>query len=165
MKHAFVLAALLAASLSPMSARAEGSGAPASAMVIKRNGAQPSVKGPAANFVGVVRVDPLLSAQDPSRISVASVTFEPGARSAWHTHPVGQILIVTAGLGWVQQEGGPVEEIRPGDVVWTPPGVKHWHGASPTTSMTHTTIQESVGGRVVDWMEPVSDAQYRRTTP
>ncbi|MHC2620261.1 quercetin dioxygenase-like cupin family protein [Bradyrhizobium huanghuaihaiense] len=129
---------------------------------IKRNGSRPSQKGPADWFTGTVRIDPLFQAPDPARVAAGQVTFEPGARTAWHTHPLGQTLIVTAGLGWVQREGGPVEEIRPGDVVWFPPGLKHWHGASPTTAMTHIAIQESVGGKNVDWMEKVSDEQYRR---
>jgi quercetin dioxygenase-like cupin family protein len=130
-------------------------------MDIKRNGLQPSAKGPAHWFTGSVRVDPLFQASDPARGAGASVTFEPGARTAWHTHPLGQTLIVTAGLGWVQHDGGPIEEIRPGDVVWFPPGEKHWHGATSTTAMTHIAIQESLNGKVVDWMEKVSDAQYR----
>ena len=131
-------------------------------MEIKRGGSQPSRKGPSETFTGTVRVDPLFSAQDPARTSGASVTFEPGARTAWHTHPLGQTLIVTSGLGWVQHWGGPVEEIRPGDVVWFPPGEKHWHGATPTTPMTHIALQERLDGKVVDWMEQVSDAQYGR---
>ena len=131
-------------------------------MRITRSGTQPSQKGPAEWFIGLVRVDPLFQASDPSRASGASVTFEPGARSAWHTHPLGQVLIVTSGVGRVQQQGGPVEEIRAGDVVWTPPGVKHWHGASPTTAMTHIAIQEALDGKVVEWMEKVTDAQYGR---
>jgi quercetin dioxygenase-like cupin family protein len=110
----------------------------------------------------MVRVDPLFPARDPGRTSGGSVTFEPGARSAWHTHPLGQILIVTAGVGRVQQWGGLAQEIRPGDIVWIPPGVKHWHGAAPTTAMTHIAIQEHVDGKVVDWMEKVSDEQYGR---
>jgi len=130
-------------------------------MEIKRNGSQPSGKGPSDYFTGTVRVDPLFSAPDPARIRGASVTFEPGARTAWHTHPLGQTLIVTAGLGRVQREGGPVEEIRPGDVVWFAPGEKHWHGASPTTAMTHIALQEALDGKVVDWMEKVTDAQYQ----
>jgi len=132
-------------------------------MQIKRNGTQPSGKGPADYFTGTVRVDPLFEAPEPGRVRGAHVTFEPGARTAWHTHPLGQTLIVTSGLGWVQQWGGPVEEIRPGDVVWFPPGEKHWHGASPTTAMTHIAIQEALDGKVVDWMEKVSDEQYRAT--
>ena len=130
-------------------------------MDIKRNGAQPSAKGPADWFTGTVRIDPLFQAPDPARVAGASVTFEPGARTAWHTHPLGQTLIVTFGVGRVQRWGGPVEEIRPGDVVWFPPGEKHWHGASPTKAMMHIAIQEGLNGKVVDWMEQVSDAQYR----
>ncbi|OSJ18209.1 cupin [Bradyrhizobium canariense] len=129
---------------------------------IKRNGSRPSQKGSEDWFTGNVRVDPLFQAPDPARVGAGQVTFEPGGRTAWHTHPLGQTLIVTAGLGWVQREGGPVEEVRPGDVVWFPPGLKHWHGASPVTAMTHIAIQESVGGRNVDWMEKVSDEQYRK---
>jgi quercetin dioxygenase-like cupin family protein len=132
-------------------------------MEIKRNGTQASVKGPADWFTGTVRIDPLfLKADDPARATGASVTFEPGARTAWHTHPLGQTLIVTAGCGLVQREGGPIEEIRPGDVVWFPPGEKHWHGASPATSMTHIAIQEQLDGKAVDWLEKVSDEQYGR---
>jgi quercetin dioxygenase-like cupin family protein len=130
-------------------------------MEVKRNGSQPSGRGPADYFTGSVRVDPLFQAPDPARARGASVTFEPGARTAWHTHPLGQTLIVTSGRGWVQAWGGPVEEIHPGDVVWFPPGEKHWHGATPTTAMTHIAIQEALDGKVVDWMEQVSDAQYR----
>jgi quercetin dioxygenase-like cupin family protein len=129
-------------------------------MDIKRSGSQPSGKGPADYFTGTVRVDPLFKATDPARVVGASVTFEPGARTAWHTHPLGQTLIVTSGIGRVQCEGGPIEEIRPGDVIWFPPGEKHWHGAAPTTPMTHLAIQEALGGKTVDWMEKVSDAQY-----
>jgi quercetin dioxygenase-like cupin family protein len=131
-------------------------------MEIKRNGSQPSGKGPSEYFTGTARVDPLCSAPDPARVAGASVTFEPGARTAWHTHPLGQTLIVTAGCGWVQREGGLVEEVRPGDVVWFSPGEKHWHGATATTAMTHIAIQERLDGKVVDWMEQVSDEQYRR---
>ena len=127
---------------------------------ITRLGTQPSMKGPADWFTGSVRIDPLFPANAPARAAAASVTFEPGARTAWHTHPLGQTLIVTAGLGWAQCEGGPVEEIRPGDVVWFPPGEKHWHGASPATAMTHIAIQEVQDGKVVDWLEQVSDTQY-----
>jgi len=130
-------------------------------MEIKRNGSQPSGKGPADWFTGTVRVDPLFQANNSTRAAGASVTFEPGARTAWHTHPVGQTLIVTAGLGRVQREGGPIEEIRPGDVVSFAPGEKHWHGASPTTAMTHIAIQEDHDGKVVDWMEHVSNEQYQ----
>lgn len=131
-------------------------------MRITRSSARPSQKGPAEWFTGSVRVDPLFQAIDPSRASGAQVTFEPGARSAWHTHPLGQVLIVTSGVGRIRQWGGPVEEIRAGDVVWTPPGVKHWHGASPTTAMTHIAIQEQLEGKVVEWMEEVTDEQYGR---
>ena len=130
-------------------------------MQITRSGAQPSGKGPAEYFTGTVRIDPLFSAPDPARVAGASVTFEPGARTVWHTHPLGQILIVTSGLGWVQREGGPVEEVRPGDVVWFPPGEKHWHGATATTAMTHIAIQERLAGKAVDWLEHVTDSQYR----
>ena len=130
-------------------------------MDIKRVGSQPSGKGPADWFTGMVRVDPLFAAPDPARVSGALVTFEPGARTAWHTHPLGQTLIVTAGSGWVQRHGGPVEEIHPGDVVWFPPGEKHWHGATATTAMSHIAIQEKLNGSVVDWLEQVSDADYR----
>ncbi|CAH2409283.1 (R)-mandelonitrile lyase [Mesorhizobium escarrei] len=130
-------------------------------MKITRVGSQPSGPGPADYFTGTVRIDPLFQAPEPARVGGASVTFEPGARTAWHTHPLGQTLIVTAGLGWVQREGAPIEEIRPGDVVWIPPGVKHWHGASATTAMTHLAIQESLDGKPVEWLEKVSDEQYR----
>jgi len=129
---------------------------------ITRSGSQSSARGPAEYFTGSVRVDPLFPATAPSRMSGGSVTFEPGARSAWHTHPVGQVLVVTAGVGWVQREGGPVEEMRPGDVVWIPPGLRHWHGAAATTGVTHIALQEHVGGQAVIWMEKVSDEQYRR---
>jgi quercetin dioxygenase-like cupin family protein len=131
-------------------------------MEIKRSGSQPSRKGPAEYFTGAVRVDPVFQTPDPGRVSGNSVTFEPGARTAWHTHPLGQTLIVTSGCGWTQREGGPIEEIRPGDVVWFPPGEKHWHGATPTTAMTHIAIQEALNGKAVDWMDKVSDAQYRK---
>ena len=129
---------------------------------IKRNGSQPSGKGPADWFTGSVRIDPLIQPKEPARVASSSVTFEPGARTAWHTHPLGQTLIVTAGVGWVQREGGAIEEIRPGDVVWFPPGLKHWHGASPTVAMTHIAIHEQLNGKAVDWMEKVGDEQYRR---
>jgi len=129
---------------------------------ITRNGSQVPTKGPAEYFTGTVRIDPLFNANDPLRASGARVTFEPGARTAWHAHPFGQILIVTAGSGWVQQWGGPVEEIREGDVVRIPPGVKHWHGATATTAMTHIALQEPRDGKSADWMEKVSDEQYRR---
>jgi quercetin dioxygenase-like cupin family protein len=131
-------------------------------MEIKRSGSEPSRKGPAEYFTGSVRIDPLFEAPDPTRVSGASVTFEPGARTAWHTHPRGQTLIVTAGYGWAQREGGPVEDIRPGDVVWFPPGEKHWHGATPTTAMTHIAIQQALDGKVANWLENVSDEEYRK---
>jgi quercetin dioxygenase-like cupin family protein len=131
-------------------------------MQVIRSGSRPSVKGPADYFTGAVRVDPLFQAGDPARVSGGHVTFEPGARSAWHTHPLGQTLIVTSGLGWAQAVGGPIEEIRPGDVVWFPPGLKHWHGATPTTAMTHIAITEFQSGKNVDWLEKVSNEQYRR---
>ena len=131
-------------------------------MEIKRIGTQPSGKGPADWFTGSVRVDPLFQAPDPAVVSGAVVTFEPGARTAWHTHPLGQTLIVTAGCGWVQREGGAVEEIHPGDVVWFSPAEKHWHGATPTTALTHIAIQERKEGKTVDWLEHVTDEQYKR---
>jgi quercetin dioxygenase-like cupin family protein len=127
---------------------------------IKRVGTQASGKGPADWFTGIVRIDPFFQAPNPARVSGASVTFEPGARTAWHTHPLGQTLIVTAGAGWVQLEVGPVRNIRPGDVVWFAPGERHWHGATSTTAMTHIAIQEKLDGKVVDWMEQVTDEQY-----
>ncbi len=130
-------------------------------MDIKRAGSQPSAKGPSEWFTGTVRIDALFQAPDPARAVGASVTFEPGARTAWHTHPLGQTLIVTTGCGLVQREAGPIEEIRPGDVVWIPPGEKHWHGATAMTAMTHIAIQEQLNGQLVEWMEKVSDAQYQ----
>jgi quercetin dioxygenase-like cupin family protein len=158
---------VLALAFAQNGARAAGSGEPAAAsaasapkLVVARNGSQPSSKGPAENFTGSVRVDPLFQAQEPSRTSGAYVTFEPGARSAWHTHPLGQTLIVTAGSGRVQLWGGALEEIRPGDVVSILPGQKHWHGASPTTGMTHIAMTGQLDGKRVEWMEKVSDAQY-----
>ncbi len=129
-------------------------------MEIKRNGSQMSVKGPSDWFTGTVRIDPLFQANAPARAVAASVTFEPGARTAWHTHPLGQTLIVTAGCGWVQHWGGAIEKVLPGDVVWFSPGEKHWHGAGSNTAMTHIAIQEQLDGKVVDWMEMVSDEQY-----
>jgi 4-carboxymuconolactone decarboxylase len=147
---------------------ASGAGAPPPAsgeesqmIKITRRGTQPSRTGPADRFTGAVRIDPLFEAHDPSHSAGSSVTFAPGARTAWHSHPVGQILIVTAGVGRVQQWGGPMEEIRQGDVVWIPGGVKHWHGAAPTIALTHIGISEQLAGRTVDWLEPVSDAEYR----
>ena len=138
-------------------------------MEIKRNGAQPSGKGPAEYFTGTVRIDPLFEAPElstaslrPAPVRGANVTFEPGAHTAWHTHPLGQTLIVTSGLGWAQRWGDSIEEIRPGDVIWFAPNEKHWHGATPTTAMTHIAIQEALNGKVVEWMEHVTDEQYRR---
>src|SRR5947209_10702811 len=130
-------------------------------MELKRAGSQASIKEGAENFTGNVRIDPLNSPPAPARVSGASVTFEPGARTAWHMHPLGQTLIVTAGSGRAQRWGGPIEQIRPGDVVWIPPGEKHWHGAAPTTAMTHIAIQEHLKGKVVDWIEKVSDEEER----
>ena len=153
---ATTILALLPLALAPAQAAEEASG-----VSVTRSGAQPSLRGPAATFTGAVRVDPLFAAQAPSSTSGGLVTFEPGARSAWHTHPLGQTLIVTAGLGWVQHWDGPRQEIRPGDVVRIPPGVKHWHGATATTGMSHIAIQEQADGVAVAWMEQVSDAQYR----
>lgn len=130
-------------------------------MDIKRSGSQPSGRGPAEYFTGAVRIDPLFEASEPARVVGASVTFEPGARTAWHSHPLGQTLIVTAGYGLARRWGGPIEDIRPGDVIWFPPGEKHWHGATLTTALTHIAIQERLDGRTVDWMEQVSDEQYQ----
>ena len=129
-------------------------------MEIKRSGSQPSGKGSAEYFTGTVRLDPLFEAPDPARARGASVTFEPGARTAWHTHPLGQTLIVTAGCGLAQRWGGPIEQIRPGDVIWFPPGEKHWHGAGPNTGMVHIAMQEALDGKHVEWMEHVTDAEY-----
>jgi len=130
-------------------------------MDIQRNGSRPSGKGPAEWFTGNVRVDPLFEAPDPARVRGAAVTFEPGARTAWHSHPLGQTLIVISGCGRTQRWGGPIEEIHPGDVVWIPPGEKHWHGAGPTTAMAHFAIQEHLNGKTANWMEKVSDEQYQ----
>lgn len=129
-------------------------------MEIKRNGSRPSAKGPEEYFTGTVRIDPLFEASEPARVVSVCVTFEPGSRTAWHTHPLGQTLIVTSGVGRAQRWGGPVEEIRPGDVIWFSPGEKHWHGASPATPMTHIAIQEKSDGKTADWMEHVSDNEY-----
>jgi quercetin dioxygenase-like cupin family protein len=129
---------------------------------ITRSGSQQPIKGPAEYFTGSIQVEPLFPVRDPSRTSGGKVTFAPGARSAWHTHPLGQTLIVTEGTGWIQQLGGPIEEIRKGDVIWIPPGVKHWHGARPNTAMTHIAIQEQLSGKAVEWMEKVTDDQYRK---
>lgn len=131
-------------------------------MKVTRVGSQPSAKGPAEWFTGTVRIDQPFQAPDPARVAGAVVTFEPGARTAWHTHPLGQTLIVTAGFGWAQRDGGTVEEIRRGDVVWFEPGEKHWHGATPGTAVTHIAIQEKLDGRAVDWLEKVSDQQYQK---
>jgi quercetin dioxygenase-like cupin family protein len=131
-------------------------------MDIRRAGAEPSAKGSGDWFTGTVRIDPLFSPPDPARVTGSLVTFEPCARTAWHTHPLGQTLIVMSGLGWTQREGGPVEEIRPGDVVWFAPGERHWHGASATAAMSHIAIQEKLNGSPVNWLEHVSDADYRR---
>ena len=131
-------------------------------MDVTRNGTQPSREDSSDWFTGPVRIDPLFDAKQPARAGSACVTFEPGARTAWHTHPLGQHLIITSGVGWVQEEGKPIQEVRPGDVVWFPPGVKHWHGASPANAMTHIAIQEAKDGSAVEWLEHVSDEQYRR---
>lgn len=131
-------------------------------MDIKRCGTQASTKGPTDYFTGTVRIDPVFQTDSPARTQGASVTFEPGARTAWHTHPLGQILIVTAGCGLTQRWGGPIEQIQPGDVIQIPPGEKHWHGATATTAMTHIAIQEKLDGKAVDWMEKVTDEQYRK---
>ena len=130
-------------------------------MDIKRSGSQPSNKGPADWFTGTVRIDSPFKGSDPARVTGAIVTFEPGARTAWHTHPLGQTLLVTAGCGWAQRWGGPIEEIRSGDVIWFPPGEKHWHGATAATAITHIAIQEQLDGKAVDWMEKVSAEQYQ----
>lgn len=156
-----ILALLFAGAAAAQPAGAGAEGGPAS-IRITRGGSQPSGKGPAQYFTGSVRVDPLSQAPQPARAGAASVTFEPGARTAWHTHPLGQTLVITEGLGWVQSEGGPVQEVRPGDVIWVPPGVRHWHGASPTTAMTHIAINELLDGKNVEWMEHVTDQQYRK---
>ena len=131
-------------------------------MEIARSGSQPSARGPENWFTGTVRIDPLFPVRAPARTAGNAVTFEPGARTAWHAHPLGQILVVTFGCGWVQRLGGPIEEIGPGDVVWFAPGEKHWHGASPTAAMTHIAIQEALDGKAVDWMEKVTDDEYRK---
>jgi quercetin dioxygenase-like cupin family protein len=130
-------------------------------MEITRLGSQPSMKGPAEWFTGNVRIDPLFQPNGHRRAAAARVTFEPGARTAWHTHPVGQTLVITSGIGLVQRQGGPIEEVRPGDIVWFPPNEKHWHGASPSMSMTHIATQEELNGKVVDWMEKVTDEEYQ----
>ena len=134
-------------------------------MIIHRVGSQPSQKGSPDYFTGAVRLDILNTAPAPARVACASVTFEPGARTAWHTHPLGQTLVVTAGMGWTQCQGGPIVEIRAGDVIWCPPGHRHWHGATPATGMTHIAIQEALDGRFVDWLEHVTDAEYLAGPP
>jgi quercetin dioxygenase-like cupin family protein len=131
-------------------------------MEIKRNGSQPSARGPAEYFTGAVRIDPLMNPPEPSRVAMALVTFEPGARTAWHTHPFGQTIIITSGFGWAQHEGGEIEEIRQGDVIYFAPQEKHWHGATPATAMSHIAIQEKLNGSPVDWMEQVTDEQYKK---
>lgn len=158
-----VIGAVCGARAAPEGGNEETAGATASAapLVIHRVGSQPSSPGPSRFFAGAVRVDPLHTATEPARVSTAFVGFEPGARSAWHTHPLGQTLIVTAGAGRLQRWGSPAEVIRPGDTVWIPAGVKHWHGASPTTGMTHIAVTETLDGRNVDWLEQVSEDQYR----
>lgn len=154
------IAGLSVATLIRVAARAADTPRKETNMQITRVGSQPSSKGPADWFTGTVRIDPLFSANAPARAAGAAVTFEPGARTAWHTHPFGQTLIVTFGVGRVQREGGPIEDIRPGDVVWFPPGEKHWHGAAPNNAMTHIAVQEALDGKVVEWMEKVSGEQY-----
>ncbi|MCD5996334.1 cupin domain-containing protein [Pseudomonas sp. CDFA 602] len=129
-------------------------------MTVVKNGEQASIIGAPTNFVGSARIDPLFAAQAPSKVSAGYVTFQPGARSNWHTHPQGQMLVVTTGSGWVQQEGAEKQVIKPGDVIWTPPGVKHWHGATSTTGVTHMAIQGTLDGKNVEWLEPVTEAQY-----
>jgi 4-carboxymuconolactone decarboxylase len=158
-----MLSLALLASACAKANRASATAAPhtdTQTIAIARSGSQPSRQGPVENFTGSVRVEPLFNATAPARASAARVTFERGARTAWHTHPLGQRLVVTAGAGWIQQWGGPIQEIRPGDVVWIPPGQKHWHGASATSSMTHIAIQEHLDGKTVDWMEHVTEGQY-----
>ncbi|MDX0931168.1 cupin domain-containing protein [Sinorhizobium medicae] len=154
------LAAMTAASL--VLAASSASAQSDQAITVTRTGSQPSTAGAAENFTGSVRVDDRFKGSGEARISGGTVTFEPGARTAWHTHPLGQTLIVTQGVGLVQREGGPVEEIRPGDTVWIPPGVKHWHGASPSVGMSHIAFSEALDGKTVEWMEQVSDEQYGR---
>jgi 4-carboxymuconolactone decarboxylase len=159
---AFAAAALSLSMFQPALAQ---TGAAPQGLEISRSGSRAPTQGPAENFTGSVRVDPLFQATEPGRTSGAYVTFSPGARSAWHTHPLGQTLVVTAGAGRVQRWGSPVQEMRPGDVVRIPPGVKHWHGAGPDNSMTHLAIQEQLDGKAVDWLEKVSDAQYGQAAP
>ena len=158
---ALTIPAALAAQAQPASTQ-EGS---ETKMEITRNGDQPSIEGPGDWFTGRVRIDHLFQASPPARAAGASVTFEPGARTAWHTHPLGQMLIITSGLGWVQQEGGAVEEVRPGDIVRIPAGEKHWHGATPTKAMTHIAIQEELDGKMVEWLEHVTEEEYVVSRP
>jgi quercetin dioxygenase-like cupin family protein len=132
-------------------------------MEVRKSGSQASTRGPAEWFTGEVSIEPLFEVREPARVRCAKVTFAPGARTAWHTHPLGQTLIVVSGVGWAQRDGGPIEEIRPGDVVWFAPGEKHWHGATPTTAMTHIAIQEALDGKAVEWMEKVNGEQYRKS--
>jgi quercetin dioxygenase-like cupin family protein len=155
-----VMASLFALGLAQVGHTQVSSGDRLQSIEINQNGSQPSTEGSADYFTGSVRINPLFPVHEPSRASGASVAFQPGARTAWHTHPLGQTLIVTDGIGWVQQWGEPIQEIRPGDVVWIPPDVKHWHGATATTAMTHIAIQEALNGSPVDWLEQVSDEQY-----
>lgn len=164
MKHVMTAAVplMLAATAFAQAGAGAATAAGASDMVIAHAGSQPSASGPAQNFTGSARIDPLFAPHAPSTMAGAAVTFEPGARSAWHTHPAGQVLVVTAGVGRIQQWGGPVREIRPGDVIWTPPGVQHWHGAAPATAMMHIALQEVRDGVAVQWMEKVADADYLR---
>ncbi|WP_178122580.1 (R)-mandelonitrile lyase [Pseudomonas izuensis] len=150
----FAIASTLGGPLTATAADSEAT------MSIVRNGEQASLIGAPSNFTGSARIDPLFPARAPSRVSAGYVTFQPNARSMWHTHPLGQTLVVTAGMGWIQQAGGDKQIIKPGDVIWTPPGVKHWHGATATTGMTHMAIQETLDGKNVEWLEPVTDAQY-----
>jgi quercetin dioxygenase-like cupin family protein len=156
--------ATLLASLLPLACAVVAAGAdkPAASQTVSVAGSQPAAKGPAEYFTGNARVEPLFAAKDTAPFSGAYVTFEPGARSAWHTHPAGQHLIVTHGVGWTQEWGGPIVEIRAGDVVWCPPAVKHWHGATPTTAMTHIALTGTAGGKNVEWLEKVSDEQYSK---
>jgi quercetin dioxygenase-like cupin family protein len=158
------VAGLAAAGVAVAQTPTDATQARSGTMQITRAGSQASRPGPTEYFTGAVRVDPLFPVREPGRASAGSVTFEPGARTAWHTHPLGQTLIITSGFGWVQREGGPIEEVRPGDVVWFPPGLRHWHGATPTTAMTHIAITEALDGKNVDWMEKVSDEQYRQAS-
>jgi quercetin dioxygenase-like cupin family protein len=158
---AICAASLLAAAYSPAFATSQDNPSEEAKMILTRNGSQPSIKGPDDWFVGSVRIDPIhLEAQEPSRLTSAIVTFEPGARTNWHTHPLGQLLIVTSGKGWTQCEGEPRVEINAGDTIWCPPGHKHWHGATSDTAMSHIAVQEMLDGKNVEWLEPVSDAQY-----